>query len=189
MKHLFAFAAAGLFVAASAAPVTAAPIVDNFNGQTIQVQYLFPDSSTVFNGNSFNVVVGPGFELNNFPVGDPRTNVDISANSILFTYNSASTWTATSFNGVHFFDLNNTVTDILSVSINPATNMTGLNAARITFDNDNIFVNWNGLSFTNNTIVQLDVTFRPVPEPATMAVFGLMGLSALGIRRRLKATA
>lgn len=156
-------------------------------GKTVQVEYLFPDASTVFNGNSVNVVVGPGVELAGFPVGDPRTNVDLSNSNILVTYNSLGTWTSTSFNGLHFFDVFSGIDAFTAVLINPATNMVGLDASRISFDADNIYVNWQGLSFDEHTVVSLDVNgMAAVPEPATVGLMatGLLGLGAVARRRR-----
>lgn len=156
-------------------------------GHTVTVEYLFPNIGTVYGSNSFNVVVGPGFELNGFPVGDPRTNVDISDTNILFTYNSSGTWNSTAFNGVRFYDALGLIAPITSVTINPVTNMSGLTAARITFDGDNIWINWNGLSFGRDTIVSLDVGTEGqavIPEPGTSLLAGAGLLAFLLWRRR-----
>jgi len=87
-------------------------------------------------------------------------------------------------NGFRITDVNGTIDDFVGVSINPATNMAGLDASRISFDADNIWVNWQSLSFDPNTIVSLDIT--AVPEPATAMILGL-GLAGLTARRRRRA--
>lgn len=167
--------------------ITATTYASMFNAETVRIQYLFPNSGSVYNGNSVDVVVGPGFELNGYPVGDPRTNIDIlhNLNQIFITFNSSARWTYTSFNGIRFEDILNSITDIAHVSINPLTNLAGLDSSRINYDNDNIFINWRGLSFNTDTLVLLDV--NPIPEPASLMLMGI-GLLSLGVvgRGRLK---
>jgi len=155
-------------------------------GNTVEVSYRFPDINTVFNGNTVDVVVGPGQEISNFPVGDPRTNIDLSDTNIYVTYNSASTWTNTSFNGLQFFDVFGTIPNITQVSINGATNLGGFDASRITFDADHIWVNWAGLTFDQSTIVSLDVngSAAAVPEPMSLLLVGSGLLGAVRLRRR-----
>jgi hypothetical protein len=154
------------------------------DGATIRLTYEFPNVGTIWNGNSHDLVVGPGIEISGFPVGDARTNVDVSDTNVFVTYNSGGTWTTTSFNGFHIFDLFGSIPDFTGVSINAATNLTGFGDARITFDADNIWVDWNGLSFDSETIVSLDV--EAVPEPGTLLLLGtgIAGLAARSRRRR-----
>jgi hypothetical protein len=151
------------------------------DGATIRLTYEFPSLGAVWNVNTHDLVVGPGVEISNFPVGDPRTNVDVSDTNIFVTYNSSATWTPAAFNGFHIFDLFGSIPDFTAVSINPITNLTGFGDARITFDADNIWVDWNGLSFDSETIVSLDV--EAVPEPGTLLLLGT-GIAGLAARRR-----
>ncbi len=173
------------------AVVLCPPASAGFIGLTIQVDYFYPDTSTLYSTDT--VVVGPGTELFGFPYGDPRTNIDLSDTNIYITYNSSSWWTAADFNGLHFYDLAGASGTITGVTINPATNMAGLDASRISFDANNIWVNWQGLSFWGgigeyyDTIVSLDVTFGDaVPEPATWLTLpaGLLGAAWLARRMR-----
>lgn len=66
--------------------------------------------------------------------------------------------------------------------------MVGLDSSRLTFDSNSIGINWQGLSFTESTIVSLDVEFDSVevPEPASIALFGL-GVAGIGFSRKKKA--
>jgi hypothetical protein len=155
------------------------------NGQTVRLTYEFPVLGTVFNNNTHDLLVGPGFEINGFPVGDPRTNIDFSDTNIYVTFNSHATWTSTSFNGFHVYDLNGTIPAFTSVTLNPATtsNMLGL---VLTFDADNIWVNWAGLSFDTNTIVSIDINGGSgVPEPGTLGLMAA-GLGLLALAGRLR---
>jgi hypothetical protein len=155
------------------------------NAQTVRLTYEFPNQGQVWNNNTHDLLVGPGFEINNFPVGDPRTNVDFSDTNIYITYNSSSSWTATSFNGFHVHDLNGTIPAFTGVSLNPATtaNMLGL---ALTFDADNIWVNWAGIGFDTNTIVSIDINgSSEIPEPGTLGLLGA-GLGLLALAGRLR---
>lgn len=165
-----------------------APAEAQFLGSTMTLFYDFPALGSHFDTRVF--VVGAGVEAPDFPTGDPRTNIDISNTNIFVTYNSSASWTSTSFNGFVLFDSSSTVPDITGVSINAATNMSGFDASRVSFDANNIYVNWQGLPFDTSTIVSLDVTFRSpdiVPEPGPLALMGGLcagGLSLLLHRRR-----
>ncbi len=181
-----------LALLAAVALALCSPASAGFIGLTIQVDYFYPDTATLYGTDT--VVVGPGVELSGFPYGDPRTNIDLSDTNIYITYNSSSWWTAAAFNGLHFYDLAGAGGGITSVTINPVTNMVGLDASRISFDANNIWVNWQGLDFWGNTgddhidtVVSLDITFGDaVPEPATWLTLpaGLLGAAWLARRAR-----
>ena len=62
--------------------------------------------------------------------------------------------------------------------------MVGFSDASITFDANNIWGNWNGLSFTADTVVGINV--NDVPEPSGLALLGL-AVAGLGFARRKSA--
>jgi hypothetical protein len=157
-------------VSAGAAIPVHATVLD---GQTVRLTYEYPTLGTIFNLNSFDLLVGPGVEISGFPVGDPRTNIDFSDTNIYVTYNSLGTWNVVPFNGFHVFDAFGTIPAFTSVTMNADTNLLGFDASRITFDDDNIWVNWQGLSFDTATVVSLDIAGNQVPEPTTIMLFGL----------------
>lgn len=84
--------------------------------------------------------------------------------------------------------MTNSIAPFTSVTIDPITNMIGLDASRISFDADNIFVNWQSLGFSTETIVRLNLGGGtvPVPEPATVLLLpsGLLAAGAFARKSR-----
>lgn len=161
-----------------------------FMANTLSYEYLTPTVGTVTNSSTF--VVTGGVErssLFNGNTGTDVANFDVSDNSVLVQFYATGSWTPAFFNGFHLSDISNTIPAITGVTANSATNMSGFGTGNVSFDANNIFVNWESLSFTNDppTVVQLDVTFAggsvatPLP-PTLLAGFLGMGLLA-GVRR------
>ncbi len=182
MNRFALLAATAIATAAIAAPASATLLA----GNSVGIQYIFPNITTVYQdlgsnlvGTDAPTVFAPFFSF---------SFTDTTATTSAFQFNSS--WTTTAFNGFRLYDINGTIAPITSVSINAASNMVGLDASRITFDADNIYVNWNGLAFDTGTVVTLDINGSAVPEPASWALmiggFGLIGAS---MRRRAAALA
>ena len=157
------------------------------DGKTLNIQYFVPDLSslvpTVYSGN---LVVGPGVEL----VDPARTNfdasVDFSDTQITVMYHYTDTDYSGSFVGARVNDVLGQINPFTSFTINPSTTALGFNQSRLSFDSDNLFINFAGFSYTAGTQLVLDITATaPVPEPETHALM-LLGLGAVGwaARRR-----
>lgn len=177
-------------------------VLASFDGAEVEAIYYFPNTGTELDRQ--RALVGSGVEFLNFPAIDPRTNIDVSSTNIYIDYNSASNWTGADFNGP-LLAICTPGPTIASVAINAATNMAGLDAGRISWDETTVSINWNSLAFDTSTIVSLDVTFGdapwpgdqceldplPVDEPVpTMGAVGLALMAALiallglyGVRR------
>ena len=153
------------------------------DGNSVGIQYLFPDSGTVFADLGSNLVgTDPPTTFN--PYFDfVFTDTTASASA----FQQFATWSATAFNGFRLYDINGTIDAFTSVTIDSLSNMVGLDASRITFDADNIYVNWQGLSFSEETIVTLNINGADVnvPEPGSLALLGV-AMAGLGWSRRRK---
>ena len=175
---VLAMAAALLF--GSSRSATAAPLLQ---GHQIRVDYLFPDAGSVY--NTRDVTVGSGVETSFF-TGQTTFDVDLADSQVaLNNFRFASTFTPSSFNGLRFYDYTGTIDAFTGFSI-ASTNMIGLDSSRLSFDANNLYVNWQGLNFDTNTFVNLDVNgaSSPVPEPATMTLFGMGAFGLIARYRR-----
>lgn len=160
-----------------------------FDGQTLGYNYRFPNQSSLY-FDPGDITVGSGVELPGvYSAFSDVANLDISDTNVVAHFNLTGGWSAASFNGFRIFDKYGVLSPFSSVAVNPATNMAGFTAANVSFDDDNIYVNWQGLSFSANTVVSLDVqtTATVTPEPAMTVIWSIVvGVGAIyGRRRRL----
>ena len=181
----FAVLALAAMTFGAAAPAVAGPLDD----ATVRTQYLFPDQSSVY--QDFGDTTVSGDTLLASGLGSV-SGVDLHATGSNLTVNFNNgydtSWNGTDFNGFVVFDDTNSAGAITSVSINGITNMAGFDMSRVSFDADHVFVNWEGLSFGQGTVVSLDLNGGGgVPEPASWAMmlggFGMVG-GAMRSRRK-----
>lgn len=151
------------------------------DGKTVGYSYLYPNASTSF-FNPGPIVVGAGVELPGLFSSSDRGTLDISDTSIFIDFQtSLFPWEAVEFNGWVITDLLSAIDPFTSISL--ATNMVGLSLANLAFNANVILVNWQGLSFDENTFVRIGVNSSGVPEPTTMMLLA-SGLVAAGAAKR-----
>lgn len=118
-------------------------------------------------------------------------DIDVDATSITFDYLSSATWSDSSLslfptihNGIAINQLSGPA--FSSISINSATNLAGFDNSRFSFTNNQLQIDWTGLTFNPDTVVKFDVNVAAVPEPETYALM-FAGLGLVGFAARRKA--
>ena len=158
-------------------------------GDTITVDWLFPDTATIFATDT--VTVGGGVEIDcpSLPGGPYNIctgfnadsgSIDIGADTITLQLINGTYWNPTSFNGFRFSGIDSAITGYTL-----STNIAGLDASRIAYGVDFISVNLQGLGqdVANDSFT---LTLQQVPEPATLSLIGF-GLVGLGFLRKKQA--
>lgn len=169
-----------------ATPASAAMI-----GVTIEATALFPDlAAPTTTAGPVDAVVGPGIEFTDgqfTPFFGPSFDFDDATITITTT---AVNHSGGSFNGYRFFDVLGGLPNISALSIiSDTSGFFSAAPSRLSFDANNIFINFQDLSFNGDEVVVLGVQTQdagaPVPEPATLTLLGT-GLVLAGARRRRK---
>ncbi|MFC7688406.1 Ig-like domain-containing protein [Paeniroseomonas aquatica] len=134
-------------------------VVPGFEGKTIGYTYLFPAISDAYGNTARDVTVGAGIELASINPDSNIGSMDISNDHVLVTFNNPVGWNAASFNGFRLADKFGTVSDIAGVTLLQNGNNAGLDATDISFDANNIYLNWQGLQFQAGAQVELGIVF------------------------------
>ena len=131
---------------------------EGFFGHSFKYQYFYPTSNSLY--GDFNITVTDAIELPDMTGRDNVGSADFTSDQIIFDFSQSSSWNSGSFNGFRVSDLNDQLSDIVSVRLNAETNMAGLTDSNIDLlDPDHFQLNWQGLSFDAQTKVVLDVVF------------------------------
>lgn len=146
-------------------------------GTSLTATYQTPTLGAVYPQSSWTpstFAVGAGQETDGLIEDVTHLLVDFTDNSLTITLRtvlSTPTWNTVAFNGPVF----NSVTPlaIASVTVDPVTTMTGFDVSRVSAGANGIAIDWNGLSYVDGTVVRVDFSFTPAPEPASIGLFAL----------------
>lgn len=170
------------FVGLAALLATGAASASLLDGQTVNYQYFYPDTSTPYsNAPNGDYVVGPGVEITNF-VDGWAGDIDLSDTQIAILFTEVS-FSGGDFNGFRINDVNMSIASFGAVTINSASNVT-LDPSRISFDADNIWVSFAGDSYSPGDKLVLDVSAVPEPQTYALMLLGLFGVAAVSRRAK-----
>jgi PEP-CTERM motif len=153
-------------------------------GDTVVIQYLFPDSSTQFGLSATGVVTSTGVTLNLF--SNQSITVFGGDVQMVGVRDPSSSFVGATFNGVSIQDLTNP-SAFTTFSIDPATTIPGFGLSDVSIQGGLLFINYEGLTTPLGSLAQVDFTGgnSTVPEPSTITLL-LLGSGALStlLRRR-----
>lgn len=173
--------------------VSAAAAAD-LTGTNATITWLYPDGATTFRAQT--VTVGAGAEVT-CPGGGAggglcdgfivASNFDLGSNTIsLNITGGSSSYAPTAFNGYEFSGL---AAGGVWTGYTLSTNFVGLDASRVQFTPDALFVNMQGIAAATGDTFTFTLTQGNanggVPEPASWALMiGGFGLAGAALRRR-----
>ncbi len=170
-------ALASSMVLAISAPASAS----TFIGDTFAGSYQFPvEGRTTVNGGLS--VVAPSAEFT-FLTGRINPTARIFASSILITFAGNGRYVVSDFNGIYLENLSRSI--IAELTLGPGTTVDGFDQSRISFTENTIGFNFQGLRFRAGDQISANVEFvgSAVPEPSSWMVM-ILGLGAVGCAMR-----
>ena len=158
-----------------------------FDGQTLRFEYHFPQLGTLYVESATvpphgNYVVGPAVEILDF--ASAIGSLDLQSDGFTATFVRSGTFgngggTAT-YNGIVISDILGALPAFSSLSVVSNTAVTG--GPLVSFDADNLYINWVGMPFQNGSVV---FAVTAIPEPSSFALlFAGLGLLGFVAKRR-----
>ena len=147
-------------------------------GDRVSLQYFYPDLDTPTRSFAAQLVDGDGALFSNVAGVFDLTVTDTQV--IASNFNTEAYWLPGAFNGFVLTNLDHSWQPF--AALGRQTNMAGFSPANVSISGNAAYVNWQGLSFDQNTQVVLYLS--AVPEPAAYAMLLAGGAVLLLARRR-----
>ncbi|MCI5178061.1 MAG: hypothetical protein D3911_01810 [Candidatus Electrothrix sp. AW3_4] len=139
-----------------------ASTVTGFNGEVVRLTVDSPNLGEIIAG-PHDAIVDSNIEFSLERVNNVvEVDINLSDKTIYFDYSRSSygNFASGSFNGYVFTDINNTIPNITSVKIDTIATTLGVDDSRISYDNNQIFVNVASLSFNQDSRIKLNIGFE-----------------------------
>jgi hypothetical protein len=160
---------------------------DSLDGQQVEIDYIFPALGTIFMNLGNGTVTAAGFTVNSFGLNS-YTVTDTQISNVLGS--PVSFPKVGSFNGYELTETGNSPVTITGVTLDPATNVSGVSSSNVSFDGTHVWLNMLGITTNDGQVVVLNVTSgsTAVPESGTgslvLAGCGLIGFVVM-MRKRI----
>lgn len=154
----------------------------SLDGDTVTVNYLYPDINTVYQVLGTGTVTPAGFTTNSF--GQHNFTVYPSEITLTNVVGQDVNFLSASFNGYQM--VNDTGSPAITGVSVAFSDVAGFSASDVSFDATDVWLNMQGLVTTPGLDIQLDLQFASAtPEPGTLLLFGtaLLGMAPLILRR------
>lgn len=144
------------------ATINVAAPENGFAGQNLQYHYVFPSLGVDYAGDgavlntSAQFTVGNGVEFTN--EGFVGYTINVTATAIEIAFQTSVSWSPASFNGFRITDYSDSVASIASAQSSSGN-------INVTFDANNIYVNWQGHSFSPGNTITISVGFDNSGDP------------------------
>ena len=161
---------------------------NSLDGQQVAIDYIFPTLGTILMNLGNGTVTAAGFTvnssgLNNYTVTDTQIVLEN-------VFGSPVVFAPESFNGYELTETGSSPVTITGVTLDPATNVSGVSSSNVSFDGTHVWLNMSGITTNHGQVVVLDVTSGStvVPESGTgglaLTGWGLIGFVVM-MRKRI----
>jgi hypothetical protein len=149
-------------------------------GDTVEIQFLFPDMNTQFGLSTMGVVTNSGVSLNLFD----NQLVTVFADHVDMVALRDSFFQSAEFNGVSVQDLTNP-NAFTSASVDAATTVVGFDDSRVSIVGGLLYINYQGLDTPQDSLARVDFSGQTTtPEPTSLLLLGSGILGAAGTLRK-----